>query len=114
MPACVLWNQTDKLTKTCTPGPCFDSSQLLSDICLNYFTYKLSLPILNHYWNQPIHAIMVLISHTFKLFVPWEIFHAFLSSAVYFKKKLFPKIFSGKPSECQTVWIQIRPDICRA
>ena len=24
--------------------------------------------------------------------------------------KLFPKI----PSECQTVWIQIRPDICQA
>ena len=25
--------------------------------------------------------------------------------------QLFQKIISGKPSECQTVWIQIRPDI---
>ena len=32
-----------------------------------------------------------------------KIFHAFLST--------FRKILSGIPSECQTDWIQIRPDI---
>ena len=33
-----------------------------------------------------------------------------LSSADYFQNQLSPKILSGIPSECQTVWIQIRPD----
>ena len=28
----------------------------------------------------------------------------------FFKNQLFPKILSGIPSECQTDWIQIRPD----
>ena len=45
---------------------------------------------------------------------PWEIFHAFLSSADFFKINLFRKKNSVIPSECQTVWIQIRPDICQA
>ena len=35
----------------------------------------------------------------------------FWSSADFFSKSLFKKILSGIPSECQTVWIQIRPDI---
>ena len=30
---------------------------------------------------------------------------------ILFKNKLFRKILLGIPSECQTVWIQIRPDI---
>ena len=38
-------------------------------------------------------------------------FFAFLSSADFFQNKIFPKILSGIPSECQTDWIQIRPDI---
>ena len=40
----------------------------------------------------------------------WAIFHAFLSSADFFQNQLFGKILSGIPLECQTVWIQIRPD----
>ena len=48
------------------------------------------------------------------LFQNWVILHAFLSSVdifffqVSFSKK---KNLSGIPSECQTVWIQIRPDV---
>ena len=34
----------------------------------------------------------------------------FLSSADFFQNQLFGKIISGIPSECQTHWIQIRPD----
>ena len=37
----------------------------------------------------------------------WEFFHAFLSSADFFFKINFSKI----PSECQTVWFQISPNI---
>ena len=36
--------------------------------------------------------------------------HAFLSSAEFFKINFFEKILSGLPSECQTDWIEIRPD----
>ena len=41
------------------------------------------------------------------------IFHAFfrLTADFFFQNQLFRKRFSGIPSECQTVWIQIRPDI---
>ena len=35
----------------------------------------------------------------------------FLSSADFFQNQLFRKIPSGIPSECQTGWIQIRPDV---
>ena len=35
----------------------------------------------------------------------------FLSSADFFQNRPFRKILSGIPAECQTVWIQIRPDI---
>ena len=41
----------------------------------------------------------------------WVIFHVFLLSADFFQNQLFRKILSGIPSECQTVWIQFRPDI---
>ena len=34
----------------------------------------------------------------------------FLSSADFLQNQPFRKILSGIPSECQTVWIQIRPD----
>ena len=33
------------------------------------------------------------------------------SSTDFFQSQLFRKIISGILSECQTVWIQIRPDI---
>ena len=38
-------------------------------------------------------------------------FSGFLSSADIFQNQLVRKILSGIPSVCQTVWIQIRPDI---
>ena len=38
-------------------------------------------------------------------------FKAFLSSADYFQNQLFRKFLSGIPSECQMVWILIRPDV---
>ena len=34
-----------------------------------------------------------------------------LLAAFSFQNKLFQNIISGTPAECQTVWIQIRPDI---
>ena len=37
-------------------------------------------------------------------------FYDFLSSVDFFQNKLFQRIFSGLPLECQTVWIKIRPD----
>ena len=37
---------------------------------------------------------------------PWDIFHVILSSADFFQNQLFRKFF-----QCQTDWIQIRPDI---
>ena len=45
---------------------------------------------------------------------PWEIFHAFMSSADFFKLNFFEKFFQEFPSECQTVWILIRPTFCQA
>ena len=38
----------------------------------------------------------------------WVIMHFFLSSADFFQNQLFEE---RKPSECQTVWIQIRPEV---
>ena len=35
---------------------------------------------------------------------------AFLSSADCFQNQLFRNVLTGIPPECQTVWIQIRPD----
>ena len=35
----------------------------------------------------------------------------FLSSADILQNQLFWKILSGIPSECQTVWIEIKPDV---
>ena len=42
---------------------------------------------------------------------PLEIFPAFLSSADFFQNQLLGKVLSGIPSECQTDWIQISPDV---
>ena len=42
----------------------------------------------------------------FKLFANLVFFHD-----DFFQIQLFRKIISGIPSECQTVWIQIRPDV---
>ena len=50
-------------------------------------------------------------SERVQIFAHWVILHAFLSSAYFFYNKLFQKIISGIPSKCQTVWIQIRPNI---
>ena len=48
----------------------------------------------------------------FNTLLPWKFFHAFLLSAdFFFQNELFRKILSGIPSECQTDWIQFRPDI---
>ena len=38
-------------------------------------------------------------------------FSCFSSSADFFLNQIFRKNISGLPSECQTVWIQIRPDV---
>ena len=47
----------------------------------------------------------------FYLFACWVIFHAFSCRLLIFFFKIdFRKIISGIPSECQRVWIQIRPD----
>ena len=45
------------------------------------------------------------------LFAHGEIFPAFLPSADFFRKHLSRKILSGIPPECQTDWIQSRPNI---
>ena len=37
-------------------------------------------------------------------------FACLLSSANFFQNQLLKKILSGIPSECQTVWIEIRPE----
>ena len=51
-----------------------------------------------------------LLSITLILCLP-DNFAYFLSSADFFRNQLFRKKFSGIPSECQTVSIQIRPNI---
>ena len=58
--------------------------------------------------------IITIFNNTCKKFptLTWNFF-LFLSSADFFQNQCFWKILSGIfiPSECQTVWIQIRPDI---
>ena len=44
-------------------------------------------------------------------FAYWVIYHDFLSSADFFQYQLFRKILSCIPSECQILWILIRPDV---
>ena len=70
---------------------------------------------INQFLQDPKVIFMVGIQFLLKAaFTCWVILHALLSSANFFQNQLFQKILSGIPSECQTVWIQIRPDICRA
>ena len=45
------------------------------------------------------------------LLVPLEIVHAFSSVADFFQNQLFQKILLRMTCECQTDWIQIKPDI---
>ena len=77
----------------------------------NYPTCKeLNLLNANHV-NSPTdnsHEIVSLIQ--FHLFAYWVILHALLSAADFFQNQLFRKIISEIPSECQTAWIQIRPN----
>ena len=48
-------------------------------------------------------------------FAFWVIWMLFCCLWIFFQKLTFSKKnLSGIPSECQTVWIQIRPDICWA
>ena len=44
--------------------------------------------------------------HTYSVFL-----YVFLSSSILKINFFFRNVFSGTPSECQTVWIQIRTDI---
>ena len=62
------------------------------------------------YVRSPLYSILKSNLHTLILY-RWEIFHAFLPSADFFQNQLFRKIISGMSSECQTDWIQIRPNI---
>ena len=60
---------------------------------------------IDHRYNSQIQ----LIEATKYRFACWEI-SCFLLSADFFQNQLFRKILSRVPSECRTVWIQIRPD----
>ena len=42
-------------------------------------------------------------------FVYWETFRVLCCLLIFFKINFLEKFLSGIPSECQTVWIQIRP-----
>ena len=55
--------------------------------------------------------MFVMVAFRLNSLPPGKFFHAFLSSADFFQNQVFRKIISGIPSECQTDWIQIRPDI---
>ena len=55
-----------------------------------------------------IYRVKIQVNHTL---TPWKFFYHFLSSADFFQNQLFRKNLSGIPSECQTDWIQIGPDI---
>ena len=48
---------------------------------------------------------------SFNSLSPGDFFILFLTSADFFQDQLFQKILSGIQSECQTDWIQIRPDL---
>ena len=42
---------------------------------------------------------------------PEKFFMLFCRLLIFFPNQLFGKILSGIPAECQTDWIQIRPDV---
>ena len=64
----------------------------------------------NYIWLSP-HSYWIRSVNSLFPIAPWVIFHAFRSSADFFQNQFFWKILSGMPLECQTVWIQMRPDI---
>ena len=64
------------------------------------------MPIRDLCYAMLIIALNLLSTPIFTLYM-----HAVLSSADIKKKKTFQTILSRIPSGCQTVWIQIRPDI---
>ena len=45
------------------------------------------------------------------IFAYWVILYIFFCHLLFFSESTFSKILSGIPSECQTVWIQIRHGI---
>ena len=80
--------------------------RLLSDWLIAEPSFSLS-PV------APVESALSLRKHRIlsKYFAYWEILHVFCRLLIFFQIPLFRKILSGIPSECQTVWIQIRPDI---
>ena len=63
------------------------------------------------FFSSELAAIQTLSSGlAYQITAYYLILHALLSSADFFQNKLFRKILSGIPSECETAWIQIRPD----
>ena len=50
-------------------------------------------------------------SHASLTLATLEFFHVLSSADFFFKNQLFRKILSGIPSECQTDWMKIRPDV---
>ena len=71
----------------------------LRPICYHMITVKLQW--FKHQWN--IYYVW--------LIACWLIVHVFFVVCRFFQNQFFQKILSGMPSVCQTVWIQIRPDI---
>ena len=47
----------------------------------------------------------------YQVFACWVIFQIMCCLLIYFKINAFKTLILGKPSECETVWIQIRPDV---
>ena len=47
----------------------------------------------------------------YQLFAHWVVLNTSCCLLILFQIQLFLKLLSGIPSECQTVWIQIKPDI---
>ena len=55
---------------------------------------------------------MNLFHYFYTLFLLGNMLHAFCRLLIFFRNQLFQKIyFRNIPSECQTVWFQIRPDV---
>ena len=94
-----------KLVQTCN----------FSAKCTFLYTYYFSIAIMlikiNLSKSSKLKFIKITCKNNRLALCPWEIFHAFLSSADFFSKSTFRKILSEIPFEYQTVWIQIRPDI---
>ena len=68
----------------------------------------MKLPLKFRFLNFGYLSIWKLMFHSFAC---WVILHSFLSTVDSFFDFFFQKDLSGIPSKCQTVWIQIRPDI---